>query len=245
MTSVIHLFNEGFSYGMPPWFDGDQRWPGVLGSDRYKPADWANPDKLTSIYDHIRSVIVNPNCYLQLIEHPENDAISRCEEISNWCREAQLILSKCPATKSPESQSELRALIASAHIAEEAALEHGNVLRARVAWEAVKHIDFDNESSEKARKSAIYYYEKAVNNLSRQIPWGLELARIYPDVINHITESHETFNRLTMATRLRIRKEELHRIKTINGPDWAKQMIINFWDHLPHTIGSHAKGELT
>jgi hypothetical protein len=84
------------------------------------------------------------------------------------------------------------------------------------------------------------WYEKSVDALNAQIPWALELAKIYPDVMHHIVESHETFNRLTMATRLRLRREELHRIRTISGPDWQSKMTVEFWPHLPNTIGSNA-----
>jgi hypothetical protein len=43
-----------------------------------------------------------------------------------------------------------------------------------------------------------------------------------------------------MATRLRIRREELNRIRTVEGPDWTEKMTVEFWPHLPNTIGSGA-----
>jgi hypothetical protein len=43
-----------------------------------------------------------------------------------------------------------------------------------------------------------------------------------------------------MATRLRIRRDELYRIRTVEGPDWEKKMMVEFRPHLPHTIGSGA-----
>ena len=241
MTSIVHLAREGFSYGMPPWFDGNWRWPGVLGSPRYQPEPWANPDGLTTIYELIQAVTANPESYLELIDAPAVSAISRCDEIAGWCREACTILNACPAPHSAYASSELRALIAGAHIAEQSACEHAAVLRARVAWEVVKISDVNASLADNARTVAVKWYERAVEALNRQIPWGLELARIYPDVINHVSESHETFNRLPMATRLRIRRDELQRIKTVEGPDWLEKMMVNFWEHLPHTIGSNGR----
>jgi hypothetical protein len=238
MTSTVHLAREGFSFGMPPWFDGAWRWPGVLGSPRYQPEPWANPDGLTTIYEMIQSVLANPVSYREIIDETAGTAIGRCGEIEAWCLEACGILETCPPPHSPQARSELRALIASANIAKLAAREHAAVLRARIAWEAVKHEGLKKTEADSARKLAAEWYEKAVDSLARQIPWALEMSRIYPDLINHITESHETFNRLTMATRLRIRREELRRIQTVNGPDWQEQMTVNFWEHLPHTIGS-------
>lgn len=238
MTAVVHLAREGFSYGMPPWFDGKWRWPGVLGSPRYQPESWANPDKLTTIYEMLQAVAAKPESYLEVIDKTVGTAIGRCDEIAVCCAEACKILRECPAPESAPARSELRALVASANIAELAAREHAAVLRARIAWEAVKHGGPKKPEADAARKLAAKWYEKAVDALSRQIPWGLEMSRIYPDLINHITESHETFNRLTMATRMRIRRQELQRINTVKGPDWDEQMTVSFWDHLPHTIGS-------
>jgi hypothetical protein len=43
-----------------------------------------------------------------------------------------------------------------------------------------------------------------------------------------------------MATRLRIRRDELQRIRTVKGPDWEKKMMVEFWPHLPPTLGSGA-----
>ncbi|MHC4874013.1 MAG: hypothetical protein ACYTFY_19360, partial [Planctomycetota bacterium] len=224
MTSIVHLFSEGFSYGMPPWFDGEQRWPGVLGTEKYEPAEWANPEKLTTIYQHIKAVAKVPAGYAEIIENPQSDCLSRCDEIAAWCRDAVKILESCDKLSSPQAQSELRALIASAHIAEEAALEHAAVMRARIAWEAVKSEAADDNLKDKARDCAVRYYEKAIGHLSKQIPQG--------------TESHETFNRLTMAARLRLRKEELEKIKTVTGPDWEKEMTVDFKVGLPNSIGS-------
>lgn len=238
MTSTVHLASEGFSYGMPPWFDGGQRWPGVLGSDRYRPPEWANPDHLTNIYQLLQMVKNSPECYSELIENQRHTAMTRCDEIAVWCKEAINILDACVGKVSPESRSELKALIAGAHIAEDAAIEHAAVLRARIAWEAVKS---SSSIAGKAREDAVKHYEAAVTHLARQISWGLEMSKVYPDVANHVTESHETFNRLTMAARLRIRKAELELIKTVEGPDWEEKMTINFWPHLPNSIGSHAK----
>jgi len=240
MTSVIHLAREGFSYGMPPWFDGAWRWPGVLGSPRYQPEAWANPDGLTTIYELLQTVAATPDAYRDLLGSPKGNAISRCDEIAGWCHEACEILESCPAPHSPQARSELRALMASAQIAKLAAREHAAVLRARVAWEALKHLSAGTRESLAAREMAAIWYERAVDALSRQIPWAMELAKIYPDLMHHVIESHETFNRLTMATRLRIRREELHRIRTVEGPDWTAQMTVEFWAHLPHTIGSGA-----
>jgi hypothetical protein len=76
--------------------------------------------------------------------------------------------------------------------------------------------------------------------LSDQIPWALEIARVYPDVMHHVAETRETFNRLTLATRLRIRRDELNRIRTVEGPEWKQKMMVDFWSHLPSTIGSGA-----
>ncbi|MHC4873972.1 MAG: hypothetical protein ACYTFY_19150, partial [Planctomycetota bacterium] len=104
--------------------------------------------------------------------------------------------------------------------------------------EAVKSEAADDNLKDKARDCAVRYYEKAIGHLSKQIPQGLEMSKIYPDLINHITESHETFNRLTMATRLRLRKEELKKIKTVTGPDWEKEMTVEFKKCLPNSIGS-------
>lgn len=240
MTSVIHLAREGFSYGMPPWFDGAWRWPGVLGSPRYQPEAWANPDGLTTIYELLQTVAATPDAYRDILGRTKGNAISRCDEIAGWCHEACEILESCPAPHSPQARSELRALVASAQIAKLAAREHAAVLRARVAWEALKHLPAGTSESRAAREMAAIWYEKAVDALSRQIPWAMELAKIYPDLMHHVIESHETFNRLTMATRLRIRREELHRIRTVEGPDWTGQMTVEFWPHLPHTIGSGA-----
>jgi hypothetical protein len=241
MTSTVHLAREGFSYGMPPWFDGNWRWPGVLGSPRYQPEPWANPDGLTTIYELIQSVISKPETYRKIIESPSGNAISRCDEIAQWCLEARGILESCPVPHSPQGCSELRALIASANIAKLAACEYAAVLRARVAWEAVKQMAAGTPESHAAREIASNWYEKAVEALSCQIPWTMEIAKIYPDTMHHVVESHETFNRFTMATRLRIRREELNRIRTVAGPEWQKEMTVEFWPHLPHTIGSGAK----
>jgi hypothetical protein len=240
MTATVHLAREGFSFGMPPWFDGDWRWPGVLGSPRYQPEPWANPDGLTTIYELLQAVAASPDVYRGMIDTPKGSAISRCDEIASWCLEACGILETCPAPHTPQGRSEWRALTASAHIATWAAREYAAVLRARVAWEAVKHAAVKSPDAAAARAVAVTWYEKAVDALNRQIPWAMELARIYPDAMNHITESHETFNRLTMATRLRIRRDELQRIRTVKGPDWEKKMMVEFWPHLPPTLGSGA-----
>ena len=240
MTSVVHLAREGFSFGMPPWFDGDWRWPGVLGSPRYQPEPWANPDGLTTIYEMLQTVAGNPDSYRDLIGNPQGNAVSRCDEIAGWCLEACEILESCPAPHSPQARSELRALTASAHIARQAAHEYAGVLRARLAWEALKNLPTGSSEAQAARASAITWYEKAVEALSCQIPWAMEIAKIYPDLMHHVIESHETFNRFTMATRLRIRREELKRIRSVEGPDWKAKMMVEFWQHLPSTIGSGA-----
>lgn len=140
----------------------------------------------------------------------------------------------------PAACSEWSALKAGAHIAELAAREHAAVLRARLAWEAVKHPALSAPETVVAREQAATWYETAVDHLARQIPWALELARIYPNMIAHVTESHETFNRLTFATRLRIRREELERIRTVAGPNWDEHMTLDFRPHLPATIGRGA-----
>ena len=243
MTSVVHLAREGFSYGMPPWFDGDWRWPGVLGSPRYQPEPWANPDGLTTIYELLQSVAAEPGVYKELVEASRGNCISRCDEIAGWCLEACRILGTCPEPHSPRGRSELRALAASAHIAELSAREHSAVLRARVAWEAVKCMAAGSPDQRAARAISAGWYEKAVEALRDQIPRAMELAKIYPDVMQHVVESCETFNRLTMATRIRIRREELRRIMTVEGPDWEEKMTMNFWPHLPHTIGRGACNE--
>jgi hypothetical protein len=240
MTSIVHLAREGFSFGMPPWFDGAWRWPGVLGSPRYQPEPWANPDGLTTIYELLQSVATNPGLYTEMIASPKHSAISRCDEIQAWCQEAVEILESIRSPLSMPAKSEWSALRASAHIAKLAATEHTSVLRARVAWEAFKCFFEGGIHASEARKTAAMWYEKSVDALNAQIPWALELAKIYPDVMHHIVESHETFNRLTMATRLRLRREELHRIRTISGPDWQSKMTVEFWPHLPNTIGSNA-----
>ena len=240
MTSVVHLAREGFSFGMPPWFDGAWRWPGVLGSPRYQPEPWANPDGLTTIYELLQTVVAKPDAYREMIASPKGTAISRCDEIAGWCLEACEILESCPAPHSPQARTELRVLTASAHIAKQAAREYAAVLRARVAWEALKQLPAGTSESLAARETASIWYEKAVEALSCQIPWAMEIAKIYPDTMHHVIESHETFNRFTMATRLRIRREELNRIRTVEGPDWAQKMNVEFWPHLPHTIGSGA-----
>ena len=237
MTSIVHLASEGFSYGMPPWFDGEQRWPGVWGTDRYEPAKWANPENLRTVYQHIKAVEKDPASYKSILDSSGHDALNRCDAIAVWCQEAHQILEACHDIPSPEARSEVRALIASAHIAEEAALEHAAVMRARIAWEAVKNSTDSEKINTEAREDAIKYYEKAIDYLNHQIPWGLEMSKIYPDLINHITESHETFNRLTMATRLRIRKEELEKIKTVKGPNWEEEMTVSFKTCLPNSIG--------
>jgi len=48
----------------------------------------------------------------------------------------------------------------------------------------------------------------------------------------------DRFNRLTTATRQRIRREELNCIRTVEVPDWTGQMTVECWPHLPHTLGS-------
>ncbi len=238
MTACVHLRREGFSYGMPPWFDGSQRWPGVLESPSYQPEPWANPDGLTTIYELIRTVAGDPFQYSRLIENSGESCISRCDEIAKWCSQAADILEKCPEPAIPAARSEIKALNASACLAVHAAREHSAVFRARLAWEAVKNLS--GTDADTARKTAAEWYEKSIGELNRQIPCGLELSMIYPGLINHIVESGETFNRLTMATRLRIRQEELHRIKTAAGPDWETAMTVHFKDHLPNSIGSGA-----
>lgn len=241
MTSVVHLAREGFSYGMPPWFDGAARWPGVLGTARYQPEPWSNPDGLIGVYELIQAVAADPKKRRNIIHSPENSAISRCDEIAAWCAEAVDILVNCPAPARSAARSELKALHAAANIAEQAAREHAAVLRARVAWEVVKSESVMADEAAAARAEAVEWYEKGVEALRRQIPWGLEMAKVYPDLISHIVESHETFNRLTMATRLRIRREELRRIQTVEGPDWESRMTVDFWSHLPNSIGSGAR----
>lgn len=241
MTSVVHLAREGFSFGMPPWFDGHWRWPGVLGSPRYQPEAWANPDGLTTIYALLQTVAARPGAYRDIIDNPAGSAIGRCDDIARWCSEASGILENCPAPASPQAQSEWRALAASAQLATRAACEYAALLRARVAWEAVKRTPPGTPEADAARTVAVEWYEKAVEALQGQIPWAMEIAKIYPDMMHHIVESHETFNRLTMATRLRIRREELRRVRTVTGPDWATQMTVEFWPHLPPTLGSGAR----
>lgn len=88
MTAVVHLAREGFSFGMPPWFDGRWRWPGVLGHPRYQAEPWANPDGLTGIYDLLQTVRVQPAAYRELMAGPSGSVISRCDEIATWCAEA-------------------------------------------------------------------------------------------------------------------------------------------------------------
>ncbi len=239
MTATVHLKREGFSYGMPPWFDGNWRWPGVLGSSRYEPEPWANPEDLTTIYEMLEAVRNDPENYQNIIKLESKNAISRCDEIAQWSCEARKILENIPMQDSALVRSELKALNASALIAKYSAAEHAEVLRARLAWEAVKNLD-EEDAVAAARQNAAKWYAGAIKYLRKQIAWGLELNRVYPDLISHIVESHETFNRLTMATRLRIREEELRRIETVEGPDWEDKMTVNFWDHLPNSIGSKA-----
>ena len=239
MTSTVHLAREGFSFGMPPWFDGDWRWPGVLGSPQYQPEPWANPDGLTTIYELVKAVAAKPASYQAVMDAP-GTCISRCDEIAVWCQEACTILESCPTPPSPEGRSELLTLKASAHIAALAAREYAAVLRARVAWEAVKTLPTGSPEACAAREMAASWYEKTVAALSDQIPWSLEIARVYPDVMHHVAESRETFNRFTLATRLRIRRDELNRIRTVEGPEWKQKMMVDFWSHLPSTIGSGA-----
>ncbi len=245
MTATVHLKREGFSYGMPPWFDGNWRWPGVLGGPRYEPEEWANPDGLTTINEMVGAVSNDPENYQNIINLERKNAISRCDEIALWCGEARKILEDIPMQESTWVRSELKALEASARIAEYAAAEHAAVLRSRLAWEAVKKLDAGSPVAVSARKDAVKWYAEAIEHLRKQISWGLELNRVYPDLISHIIESHETFNRLTMTTRLRIREEELRRIKTVEGPDWEDKMTVSFWDHLPNSIGSKAKPKMS
>ncbi len=241
MTAVVHLEREGFSFGMPPWFDGRWRWPGVLGSPRYQAPAWCNPDGLTGIYELVQAAAARPENFRTLIEVPRGTVIGRCDEIAAWCAQAAAMLQDCPAPEAACARSELRALTASAHIAALAAREHAAILRARVAWEAVKHSAADSPSARAARALAVDWYGEAVEALSRQVPWNLELARVYPDQMHHVVESRETCNRLTLMTRIRIRREELFRIRTVEGPDWDDRMLVEFWPFLPDTIGSGAR----
>lgn len=241
MTSVVHLAREGFSYGMPPWFDGHWRWPGVLGSPHYQAPAWANPDGLIGIYDLLQAVAVQPETYADRITNVEGTVIGRCDQIVCRCEEAAGLLETCPEPESMPAAGEWRALRAGAYIAAWAAREHAAVLRARVAWEAVKYTPADDPLSGAARKAAVDAYAGAVDALSRQIPRALEMVQLYPDLMHHVAESRETLNRLTLATRLRIRRAELDRIRAVTGPDWATQMTVDFWPYLPPTIGSGAR----
>jgi AraC-like DNA-binding protein len=42
INSILYLEREGFTFNMPPWFDGLWRWPGVLGDPRFDPPSWTN-----------------------------------------------------------------------------------------------------------------------------------------------------------------------------------------------------------
>lgn len=242
MTEIIHLAKEGFSYGMPPWFDGQWRWPGALGSPRYQAPEWINPDGRHGIHDLLEKVRQQPHSYQQLIDSPGDSVLALATAVADTCSAACHQLETCPAPLTGPARSELRALIAGAHIAHQATLEHRAVLAARLAWEALKQLSTtEPEAAATARQTAITWYQQAIDALQRQLPRGLEIARIYPDQAHHVLASRETFNRLTMATRLRLRRQELELIRTVNGPDWEAQMTIDFWSQLPHGIGCAAR----
>ena len=213
------------------------RWPGVLGDVNFQAPDWANPDGITSIHALVEQVRAKPGAYATLIENPEASAISRCDEIACACREAGRILANCLVPERPEARTQLRVLQASAVITEQAATENAAILRARLAWEAVKN-SVDPECSAQARDDAVTWYQAGMDALNRQIGPALDVARVYPDLANRIGESRETFFRHTFATHLRIRREECKRIKTVTGPDWEGKMTMSFREFLPATIGA-------
>jgi AraC-like DNA-binding protein len=42
INSILYLEREGFTFNMPPRFDGLWRWPGVIGDPRFDPPSWTN-----------------------------------------------------------------------------------------------------------------------------------------------------------------------------------------------------------
>jgi hypothetical protein len=237
MTTLVHLKREGFTYGLPPWFDGDWQWPGVLGHEGYEPPPWANPDALATLTEMFPIVKSDPSALDRLIDRPEHSVFSCCDEIAAKAHEGVSLLTCCPMPESPEARSEMQVLIASGHIAERIALEHGAVLRARLSWELVKTLPVSDPRGIHARERAIEWYARGIQALQRQLGWAMTLTRIYPDVIHHVVEPDDGFMRFSLAVRMKLRREELKRIQTVTGPDIARKMTIDLWDFIRFSRG--------
>jgi hypothetical protein len=76
----------------------------------------------------------------------------------------------------------------------------------------------------------VEFYQEAIELLRAQLSWALALSSSFPDYLCHVVESHETFYRLPLATRLKIRQEELRRIRTLPRPIRSEHMTVQFHD---------------
>jgi len=227
MTAILHLQREGFTFHLQPWFDGKWRWPGVLGDERMDPPPWANPDGLITLRALLNAVEQNPKAIETVIAGAPDNVVGRLDVLASGAARAVALLEELHPPVEPAARTELRHLLASAHIAHSFALETAVSLRARIAWQIVKSCG-DEHMAESARTITIQHYEKAIASLRAQLSWAMALAGRFPDYLRHVVESHETFYRLPLATRLKIRNEELRRIRALPWPVHGDDMTIDF-----------------
>jgi hypothetical protein len=226
MTSILHLQREGFTFHLQPWFDGRWRWPGVLGNSQMEPPDWVNEGGLITLGGLIRTAEQRPQDLESVIAGAPNDVIGRLDALAGGADMAIAALKGASPRSAPEASAELQALIASAEIAHSFALEMAATLRARIAWHIVK-VHGDDRVAASARAIADEQYEKAVAALRKQVGWALTLCSQYPDYLCHVVDSRETFYRFPYATRLKIREEELRRIRSCARPIAEDAMTID------------------
>ncbi len=226
MTAILHLQREGFTFHLQPWFDGKWRWPGVLGDSQMDPPQWANPDGVITLGALLGTVEQNPASLEKVVAGAPGDVIGRLDFLAAGAERATGILEGVQPPTSAIARSELQQLLITARIAHLFAMETAASLRARIAWQIVKTSE-DDRLAESARANAAQFYETCVEFLRGQLGLGLSLCSYFPDYLCHVVESHETFYRLPLATRLKIRREELRLIRSLARPIRPAGMTID------------------
>lgn len=228
MNSILHLDREGFTFHMPPWFDGDWRWPGVLGDPRFDPPPWANPSGHRTLTRLMMEAGADPSRLDALLTEP-GTVIHHCMELSVMAEKAIVILRDCDPGN-PAARTEMRMLVASAHIAHLLCLENVSILRARLAWHLVRTLPPEHPSHRQGRQTAALQYSKGIAHLRGQLDWARQVSAVYPDYTVHVFAARETFFRLPLATRIKIRQAELALIESAPWPITDEHMTLSHWD---------------
>ena len=217
MTSIIHLKGEGFTYGHHYWFNGEQRWPGVLGTEVMDAPAWANPNKIVTLGELMAQVKGDPDCLDELLDRPNHSVISRLDELSALAQKGldtlEPIAKENSLTMGCDARAEIRILIASGQMAFYLAREFSGVLRARLAWHVVENLDATDPRSARARRRTIELYRVGVEALRAQLGWALEFSERQLDFIWLVAEARETFSKYPIATRLEYREQELESLE--------------------------------